>query len=96
MRLAGISDAGPAKPPPTPGIATPLRPISLSETFFERPNQAWVGDIAYTPTREGWLCLGHRQGLMYPQNGGLCLFRPYRYCSDAGSHGHSGTPLQAV
>ncbi|MGO5116690.1 DDE-type integrase/transposase/recombinase, partial [Candidatus Avoscillospira sp. LCP25S3_F1] len=25
--------------------------------FFERPNQAWVGDITYIPTGEGWLYL---------------------------------------
>ena len=25
--------------------------------FFERPNQAWVGDITYSPTGEGWLYL---------------------------------------
>ncbi len=24
---------------------------------FERPNQAWVGDITYIPTGEGWLYL---------------------------------------
>ena len=25
--------------------------------FFEQPNQAWVGDITYIPTGEGWLYL---------------------------------------
>ncbi len=24
---------------------------------FEHPNQAWVGDIIYIPTGEGWLYL---------------------------------------
>lgn len=34
----------------------PVAPNLLRRHFsFERPNQAWVGDITYIPTDEGWL-----------------------------------------
>lgn len=34
----------------------PIVPNLLMRNFhFERPNQAWVGDITYIPTGEGWL-----------------------------------------
>lgn len=36
----------------------PVAPNLLQRQFhFERPNQAWVGDITYIPTDEGWLYL---------------------------------------
>lgn len=36
----------------------PIAPNLLKRNFFfERPNQAWVGDITYIPTGEGWLYL---------------------------------------
>lgn len=36
----------------------PIAPDLLQRRFsFERPNQAWVGDITYIPTGEGWLYL---------------------------------------
>lgn len=36
----------------------PIAPNLLNRNFsFERPNQAWVGDITYIPTGEGWLYL---------------------------------------
>jgi putative transposase len=36
----------------------PVAPNVLSGRFeWERPNQAWVGDITYIPTDEGWLYL---------------------------------------
>ncbi|MBM6926614.1 DDE-type integrase/transposase/recombinase [Pseudoflavonifractor phocaeensis] len=36
----------------------PPAPNLLKRKFcFERPNQAWVGDITYIPTGEGWLYL---------------------------------------
>ena len=34
----------------------PIAPNLLQRQFtFSRPNQAWVGDITYIPTGEGWL-----------------------------------------
>lgn len=36
----------------------PIAPNLLQRQFsFERLNQAWVGDITYIPTAEGWLYL---------------------------------------
>jgi transposase InsO family protein len=36
----------------------PVSPNLLNQNFhFENPNQAWVGDITYIPTAEGWLYL---------------------------------------
>lgn len=36
----------------------PIAPNLLQRQFtFSRPNQAWVGDITYIPTGEGWLYL---------------------------------------
>ena len=38
--------------------AFPIAPNILARNFTaELPNQAWVGDITYVPTREGWLYL---------------------------------------
>ena len=36
----------------------PIAPNLLNRKFtFSQPNQAWVGDITYIPTDEGWLYL---------------------------------------
>lgn len=36
----------------------PIAPNLLQRQFsFEKPNQAWVGDITYIPTSEGWMYL---------------------------------------
>lgn len=38
--------------------AHPIAPNLLQRSFsFARPNEAWVGDITYIPTGEGWLYL---------------------------------------
>ena len=38
--------------------SNPIAPNLLMRQFnFEKPNQAWVGDITYIPTGEGWLYL---------------------------------------
>ena len=43
------------KPPPIP---TTCIPNLLERNFkFSKPNEAWVGDITYMPTDEGWLHL---------------------------------------
>jgi len=37
---------------------SPIAPNLLNRNFgFSQPNQAWVGDITYIPTGEGWLYL---------------------------------------
>lgn len=38
--------------------SNPTSPNLLNRNFtFAKPNQAWVGDITYIPTGEGWLYL---------------------------------------
>lgn len=60
MRLAGISSARRRAYKATTNSQHnhPIAPNLLQRNFcFERPNQAWVGDITYIPTGEGWLYL---------------------------------------
>ena len=60
MRLAGISSARRRAYKKTTGSNHnhPIAPNFLQRNFsFDRPDQAWVGDIAYIPTGEGWLYL---------------------------------------
>jgi putative transposase len=36
----------------------PIAPNRLDQKFTaERPNQVWLADITYVPTKEGWLYL---------------------------------------
>jgi transposase InsO family protein len=36
----------------------PVAPNRLDQTFLaDRPDQVWLADITYIPTREGWLYL---------------------------------------
>lgn len=60
MREMGLS----AQPPPRFVRTTdsdhedPIAPNLLGQDFSaEKPDQKWVGDITYIPTREGWLFL---------------------------------------
>ena len=60
MRLAGISSVRRRAYKVTTNSrhSHPTAPNLLQRNFFfERPNQAWVGDITYIPTGEGWLYL---------------------------------------
>ena len=50
-------DTEPSKSPPTPGTVTPCTEPSAAKVLFDQPNQAWVSDITYIPTAEGWLYL---------------------------------------
>ena len=60
MRLAGISSARRRAYKKTihSNHSHPIAPNLLQRNFFfDRPDQAWVGDITYIPTGEGWLYL---------------------------------------
>ena len=60
MRLAGISSVRRRayKMTTHSNHSHPIAPNLLQRNFsFDRPDQAWVGDITYIPTGEGWLYL---------------------------------------
>lgn len=60
MRLAGISSARRRayKRTTNSNHSHPIAPNLLQRNFqFDRPDQAWVGDITCIPTGEGWLYL---------------------------------------
>ena len=60
MRLAGICSARRRayKRTTNSNHDNPIAPNLLKRNFsFDRPDQAWVGDITYIPTDEGWLYL---------------------------------------
>ncbi len=60
MRLAGISSVRRRayKATTNSNHSHPIAPNLLQRNFsFEEINQAWVGDITYIPTGEGWLYL---------------------------------------
>lgn len=60
MRIAGVSSVRRRayKATTNSNHSHPIAPNLLQRNFmFERPDQAWVGDITYIPTGEGWLYL---------------------------------------
>jgi putative transposase len=60
MKLAGISGYTPRRFRKTTDSrhANPIAPNLLNRDFSaSAPNEAWVGDITYLPTTEGWLFL---------------------------------------
>jgi len=60
MRIAGISSVRRRayKATTNSNHSHPIAPNLLMRNFtFERPDQAWVGDITYISTGEGWLYL---------------------------------------
>ncbi len=60
MRLAGISSVRRRayKATTNSNHSNPIAPNLLQRNFsFDEINQAWVGDITYIPTGEGWLYL---------------------------------------
>ncbi len=60
MRIAGISSVRcqAYKATTNSNHSNPIAPNLLMRNFsFDHPDQAWVGDITYIPTGEGWLYL---------------------------------------
>jgi len=96
MRLAGISSVRhrACKVTTNSNHSHPTVPNLLMRNFsFEHPGQAWVGDITYIPTGEGWLYLAIVKD--------LCAKKFAGYASsdridtpDAGSAGHGIPPPQ--
>ena len=79
MRLAGIASVKcrACKITTNSRHSHPVAPTLLKRnSFFEQPNQAW-GRYYLHSHRRGLALSGHRQGLVYRQKGGLCLFQSY-------------------
>ena len=79
MRLAGIASVRhrACKITTNSRHSHPVAPTLLKRnSFFEQPNQAW-GRYYLHSHRRGLALSGHRQGLVYRQKGGLCLFQSY-------------------
>ena len=71
----------------------PIAPNLLQRQFtFSRPNQAWVGDITYIPTGEGWLYLAIVKDLCTKKNRGVCLFPAHRHPACPGRPEHGRPP----
>jgi putative transposase len=50
----------------------PVAPNTLNRQFWAAgPNEKWVGDITYIPTREGWLYLKRRMALSQEKDGSI-------------------------
>jgi len=97
MRLAGISSIKRLayKATKNSNHSHPITPNLLMRNFsFERPDQAWVGDIIYIPTSEGWLYLAIVKVPVYQENCGLCVLGPHRHPTDPGGSEHGVSPRQ--
>lgn len=103
MRLAGISPARRRayKATTNSNHSHPIAPNLLMRNFtFQRPDQAWVGDITYMPTGEGWLYLAIVKDLCtwykIPQEDcGLRILRADRHAAGACGPGNGIPPPQA-
>ena len=103
MRLAGIASVRhrACKITTSSRHSHPVAPTLLKRnSFFEQPNQAW-GRYYLHSHRRGLALSGHRQGLVYRQKGGLCLFQPYliprppwkRWAGQSAASGGMNEPL---
>ena len=71
----------------------PIAPNLLQRQFtFTRPNQAWVGDITYIPTGEGWLYFAIVKDLCTKKIVGVCLFPAHRHPAYPGRPEHGRPP----
>lgn len=78
MREAGLKAKGRRKYKATTdsGHALPVAPNLLQRDFHaERPNLAWVSDVTYVATREGWLYLAAADALAPQLRNTRCIRR---------------------
>ena len=71
----------------------PVAPNLLQRDFVARaPNEKWLVDITYIPTREGWLYLAGHPGPLFQTHCGLVHVQPHDQEVGAGCLGDGGGP----
>ncbi len=76
--------------------AHPIAPNLLARRFsFDKPDTAWVGDITYIPTGEGWLYCAVVKDLCTKADRRLRLLRPHRHKSHSRRPRHGRPAPQA-
>jgi putative transposase len=77
--LGACEKAASSRAPPTSRHANPIAPNVLDRRFaVDADVEAWVSDITYLPTRQGWLYLAIVMGLRTRQVLGCSLANPMR------------------
>ena len=91
------TQACPTKPRTNSRHAHPIAPNLLARCFsFDKPDTAWVGDITYIPTGEGWLYCAVVKDLCTKQDRRLRLLRPHRHKSHSRRPRHGRPAPQSL